>query len=70
MPGVDAVGTMPESLECRYAAALGIVSLPIEDPLPRVTLHAAWRTDAPVTVPAAHLLDAREYESRGARPRR
>lgn len=70
MPGLDAVAVMPESFYYSYAAALGIVSLAIEDPLPYVTLHAAWRADAPLTAPATHLLDAIEEESRGLRARR
>lgn len=67
MPGVDVVGNMPEGFYHAYAAALGIVSLPIDDPLPRVTLHAVWRADVPLTAPAAHLLDAMEAESRAVR---
>ena len=70
MPSVDVVGLMPEGFYHSHAAAHGIVSLPIEDPLPRVTLHAVWRADVPLTAPAAHLLDAMEAESRGVRARR
>lgn len=69
MPSVDVVGIMPEGFYHSYAASLGIVSLPIEDPLPRVTLHAVWRADVPLTAPAAHLLDAMEAESRSVRAR-
>ena len=65
MPSVDAVGIMPAGFYDSYAASLGIVSLPIEDPLPHVTLHAVWRADVPLTAPAAHLLDSMEAESRG-----
>jgi LysR family transcriptional regulator, regulator of abg operon len=69
MPGADVVGIMPEPFYRAHAASHGIVSMPIEEPLPRVTLHAVWRAEVPLTAPAAHLLDAMEAESRSLRAR-
>jgi LysR family transcriptional regulator, regulator of abg operon len=70
MPSVDAVGIMPQGFFDRYAGRMGLVRLPIDDPLPRVTLHAVWRADAPLTALAARLLDALEVEARGVRAAR
>jgi LysR family transcriptional regulator, regulator of abg operon len=69
MPSIDAVGIMPQGFFERYARHMGIVQLPIDDPLPRVTLHAVWRADTPLTAPAARLLDALEQEASGVRSR-
>ena len=70
LPSVDAIGIMPKGFFDQYASRLGVVKLPIDDPLPRVTLHAVWRADAPLTAPAAHLLDAMEQEARAVRAAR
>jgi LysR family transcriptional regulator, regulator of abg operon len=67
LPSVDAIGIMPQGFFDHYAARLGVIRLPIEDPLPRVTVHAAWRADAPLTAPAGRLLDALEQEARAVR---
>lgn len=67
LPSVDAVAIMPAGFYAGYAAPRGLLRLPIEDPLPRVSVHAAWRADAPLTAPAAHLLDALEQEARDVR---
>lgn len=67
MPSVDVVGIMPAGFYDHYAGRLGLVKLPIDDPLPRVTLHAAWRADGPLTTTATRLLDALEQEARGVR---
>ncbi len=67
LPSIDGVAIMPQGFFDQYAARMGIVRLPIDDPLPRVTLHAVWRADAPLTAPAARLLDAMEQEARGVR---
>jgi LysR family transcriptional regulator, regulator of abg operon len=70
MPSIDAVGIMPLGFFDQYASRMGVIRLSIDDPLPRVTLHAVWRADAPLTAPAARLLDAMEMEARGVRAAR
>lgn len=70
IPSVDAVAIMPDAFFEGYAAPLGLVQLPIVDPLPRVTVHAAWRADAPLTAPASHFLDALEQEAAARRRQR
>lgn len=70
IPSVDAVAIMPEYFYDSYGAAQGLVRMPIVDPLPKVTVHAAWRADAPLTSPAGHLLDALEQEARVVRRRK
>ncbi len=70
MPSVDVIGIMPAGFFEQYAGPLGLVKLPIQDALPRVTLHAVWRADAPLTAPAARLLDTLEQEALGVRARR
>ncbi len=67
MPSIDGVAIMPQGFFDQYAARMGIVRLPIDDPLPRVTLHAVWRADAPLTAPTQRLLDAMEQEARDVR---
>jgi DNA-binding transcriptional LysR family regulator len=67
MPSVDAVGIMPQGFFEQYASRMGLIRLPIDDPLPKVTLHAVWRADAPLTAPAGLLLDALELEARDVR---
>ena len=67
MPSLDAVSIMPKDYFQKFVQNMGIVQLPIEDPLPIVTLHAIWRADAPLTVPASHLLDSLEQEALGLR---
>lgn len=70
MPSIDAVAIMPQGFFAEYAHRAGIVQLPIEDPLPQVTLHAVWRADTPLTAPATRLLEALEQEAREVRARR
>ena len=67
LPSVDAIGIMPLGFFEQYASRLGVIKLPIEDPLPRVALHAVWRADAPLTAPAGRLLDALEQEAHQVR---
>lgn len=67
LPSVDAVGIMPSGFFEQYAQRMGIARLAIADPLPRVTLHAAWRADTPLTAPAGHMLDALEQAAREVR---
>lgn len=67
MPSVDVIGIMPEQFFEQYAARMGLAKLPMMEPLPQVTLHAAWRADAPLTAPAERLLDAMEQEARVVR---
>jgi LysR family transcriptional regulator, regulator of abg operon len=70
LPSIDAVAIMPEGFFAAYAARMGIVRLPIEDPLPRVSLHAVWRADTPLTAPATRLLEALEQEASEVRRRK
>lgn len=58
MPGLDVVGIMPEGFFDRYGPSQGLVSVPIEDRLPRNMICAAWRADTPLTLPAQRMLDA------------
>lgn len=67
MPSLDAVGIMPAGFFEQYARRMGLAKLPIDDPLPRVMLHALWRADAPLTAPAGRLLEAMEHEALGLR---
>ena len=66
----DVVCVMPQRFVERHGARLGLARVPVTDPLPRATVQAAWRRDAPLTVPAQRLLDAFEQEARerGALP--
>lgn len=63
----DAVAVMLESFYDEYAAQHSLLRLPIDDPIPKVTVHVAWRADAPLGAPAGHLMDALEQEARGLR---
>ncbi len=63
LPSVDAIAIMPEVFHTAYAAPRGLVRLPIQDPLPLVTVHAAWRADSLLSAPASYLLDALEQEA-------
>lgn len=60
----DAISIMPESFYVEVGAPSGLVLLPIDDPLPRVTVHLVWRAEVPLTAPAGHLFDALEQEGR------
>jgi LysR family transcriptional regulator, regulator of abg operon len=64
MASHDVVGVMPRAFFACYAAHAALMELPIEDPLPMMTVHAVSRADAPLTVPAQHLLDAFVQETR------
>ncbi|TAL55077.1 LysR substrate-binding domain-containing protein [Pandoraea sp.] len=57
MPTTDVVGIMPRGFFQRYGPRMGLVELPIEDPLPRISIHAVARADVRLTVPAQRLLD-------------
>ena len=70
MPSIDAVAIMPQGFFTAYASRMGIVQLPIEDTLPRVTLHAVWRADTPLTSAATRLLEAMEQEAADVRRRK
>jgi hypothetical protein len=43
---------------------MGLIELPIDDPLPSTTIHAVSRVDAPLTLPTRRLLDAFMQEAR------
>ena len=63
LPHLDAVAIVPMAFFKRHGPRSGLVRLRITDPMQRITLHAAWRGDAPLTSPAASLLDCLEQES-------
>jgi DNA-binding transcriptional LysR family regulator len=64
LPSMDAVALVPAGFYEHHGPRLGLVRLPITEGLPRVTLHAVWRADTPLTAPAGTLLDALEQEAR------
>lgn len=64
LPSTDAMALVPESFFTIYGQRLGLACLPVQDPLPRITVWATWRSDAPLTTPATFLLDALELEAR------
>jgi len=73
MPTLDVIGIMPRSFLDRHGRRAGLVSLPIEDPLPVTTIYAVSRSDTPLTLPAQDLLDAflqeaREFSRQQVRP--
>jgi DNA-binding transcriptional LysR family regulator len=70
MSSRDLVGIMPRGFFEHHAAHTELVELPIEDPLPIVTIHAVSRADAPLTIPAQRLLDAFLHEAAEHRARR
>lgn len=61
---LDIVGIMPLGFFERYGPRTNLVQLPIEDPLPNITIHVIARADAPLTLPAQRLLDAFVNEAR------
>lgn len=67
LPSMDAVALVPAGFYEHHGPRLGLVRLPITKGLPRVTLHAVWRADTPLTAPASTLLDALEQEARRLR---
>lgn len=64
MPTQDVIGIMPRSFLSRHGRRAGLVSLPIEDPLPITTIYAVSRSDAPLSLPAQDLLEAFMQEAR------
>ncbi|ODV44145.1 hypothetical protein AWV79_10795 [Cupriavidus sp. UYMMa02A] len=58
MPRLDVIGIMPRGFFDRYGPAMDLIQLPIADALPRTTIHAMYRADTPLTVPAQRLLEA------------
>jgi len=64
MPDLDVVGILPRGFFERYGPRNDLVELPIEDPLPKTTIHSVSRSDAPLTLPAQRLLDAFMQEAR------
>ena len=58
MPNIDMIGIMPRGFFERYGPREGLVKVPIDDVLPRITICVAWRADVPLTLPAQRMLDA------------
>lgn len=69
MPSLDVVGIMPLRFFDRYGPRTDLVQLPIEDELPRTTIHVLSRADGPLTLPAQRLLDAFVQEASDLRLR-
>lgn len=67
MANRDVVAIVPRAFFGSYAAQAALVELPIEDPLPTMTVHAFSRADAQLSVPAQRLLDAFVQETRAQR---
>lgn len=63
LPQVDALALVPESFYRSYARHHGLVSLDLDHPGLVLTVFATWRADAPLTTPAAFVLDALGLES-------
>lgn len=67
LPSMDAVALVPSGFFAIHGPGAGLQALPVSDPLPHVTLYAAWRASTPLTAPAAYLLDALVQEARSVR---
>ncbi|MCA0325458.1 MAG: LysR family transcriptional regulator [Proteobacteria bacterium] len=65
----DYLAVVPHGFFEFYGPRLGIVRLPLHDPLPVLRVCAMWRADAPLTVPAQRLLEALLEEARRLGPR-
>ena len=63
MPSIDMIGIMPRGFFEHYGPREGLVKLPLDDVLPRITICAAWRADTQLTLPAQRMLDAFSDES-------
>lgn len=67
LPHTDAIGIMPAQFYDEAGRHAGLARLPMDDALPRVTVHALWRADAPQSAPAQRLLEALEQEALAVR---
>jgi LysR family transcriptional regulator, regulator of abg operon len=67
LPSMDAVALVPSGFFAKHGPGAGLQALAVSDPMPRVTLYAAWRASTPLTAPAAYLLDALVQEARNIR---
>lgn len=63
LPQVEALALVPESFHRNYAHHHGLVPLALDHPGLTLTVFATWRADAPLTTPAAFLLDALSLEA-------
>ena len=61
---LDPLAVGPRGFFEYYGPPLGLMRLPIRDPLPVLRVYAMTRADAPLTLPAQRLLDAFREESR------
>ncbi len=68
LPSVDVLALVSRSFHQKYARKQGLVQLPLEDPSLTLRVYACWRADAPLTTPAAFLLDALELETHSLKP--
>ncbi|MGB3068789.1 MAG: LysR substrate-binding domain-containing protein [Ottowia sp.] len=62
----DYLAVMPQGFFSFFGPPMGLVQLPIQDPLPVTPVYIMWRADVPLTLPAQRLLDAFEQEARHA----
>lgn len=67
LPQMDAVALMPQRVFEAHGARAGLVALPMRDPLPMTTIHAFFRADGPLSLPAQRLLDAIEAQAQRMR---
>jgi DNA-binding transcriptional LysR family regulator len=68
LPSIEALALVPRSFFDHHGPANGLVRVPVAEPLPKVTLYAVWRAEAPLSVPASRLLDALTVEAARHRP--
>lgn len=68
LPSIEALALVPRSFFDRHGLANGLVRVPVQEPLPQVTLYAVWRAEAPLSLPASRLLDALTVEAAQLRP--
>jgi DNA-binding transcriptional LysR family regulator len=65
LPSIDALALVPSGFHERYGQYAGLKKIDVAQALPKVTLHAAWRANVPLTIPAQALLDAFKHEALG-----
>lgn len=63
LPQMELLGVMPRHFFDRYGPGLGLVVVPVEDPLPCPVIHILWRADGALGLPAQRLRDAFVHEA-------
>ncbi len=62
---LDVLALMPQGFFSYFGRGMSLVALPLQDPLPATTVHALWRADTPLTLPARRLLDLLVQQAQG-----